>query len=135
MKQKRKGHSKINNQIKKYLYNWTTHHPQVIQSPIVNYCLEVKIDGYTEPQMVPKLLLQVSVRELHNNIVITTKYGGLKEERDEDDDIIISDSTLLSVLPSQLKNVIKIQGHGWLQMLHIFQKYTFIITVMMRSLF
>ena len=95
----------------------------------------MKIDGYTEPQMVPKLLLQVSVRELHNNIVITTKYGGLKEEKDEDDDIIISDSTLLSVLPSQLKNVIKIQGHGWLQMLHIFQKYTFIITVMMRSLF
>ena len=46
------------------------HHPQVVQSPIENDCLKVKIDGYTEPQLVPKLLLHVSVRELHNNLVI-----------------------------------------------------------------
>ena len=79
------------------------HHPQVVQSPIVNDCLMVKIDGYTEPQPVPKLLLKVSVRELHNNIVSGKKYGGLKEARDEDDNIIISDSTLRSLLPPQLK--------------------------------
>ena len=30
------------------------------------------------------LLLQVSARELHNNLVSATKYGGLKEARDED---------------------------------------------------
>ena len=51
--------------IKKYFYNWIINHPKVVQSPIVNDCLKVKIDGYTEPQLVPKLLLQVSVRELH----------------------------------------------------------------------
>ena len=62
LKQKRKGNSKIDEQIKKYLYNWTVHHPQVVQSPIANYCLKVKIDGHTEPQMVPKLLLRVSFR-------------------------------------------------------------------------
>ena len=55
------------------------HHPQVVQSPIANYCLMVKIDGYTEPQPVPKLLLHVSVIELHNNLVSATKYDGLKE--------------------------------------------------------
>ena len=53
-------------------------HPQVVQSPIVNDDLKVKIDGHTEPQLVPKLLLQVSVRELHNNLVSDTIYGGLK---------------------------------------------------------
>ena len=58
------------------------HHPQVVQSPIANDFLKVKIDGYTEPQLVPKLLLQVSVREIHNNIVSATKDGGLKEARD-----------------------------------------------------
>ena len=46
---KRKGNSKINNQIKKYLYNWIMHHPQVVQSPIFNYCLKLNIDGHTEP--------------------------------------------------------------------------------------
>ena len=77
------------------------HRPQVVQSPIVNDCLKVKIDGYTEPQLVPKLLLHVSVIELHNNPVSTTKYGGLKESRDKDDNFIISDSTLRSLLPPQ----------------------------------
>ena len=77
------------------------HHPQVVQSPIANYCLKLKVDGYTEPQLFPKLLLQVSVRELYNNLVSTTKYCGLKEARDEDDNIIIIDYTLCSLLPPQ----------------------------------
>ena len=79
------------------------HHPQFFQSPIVNNCLKVEIDGHTEPQLVPKMLLQVSVREFHINIFSATIYGGLKEARDEDDNIIMSDSTLRSLLPPQLK--------------------------------
>ena len=61
--------------------------------------------GYTEPQLVPKFLLQVSVREIHNNLVSATQYGGLKEARDEDDNISISDSTLRSLLLPQLKKM------------------------------
>ena len=80
-------------------------HPQVVQSPIVNYCLKVKLDGHTEPQLVPKLLLQVSVIELHNNLVSNTDNGGIKESIDEDNNIVISDYTLHSLLPPQLKNV------------------------------
>ena len=49
---------------------------------------------HTEPQLIPKCLLHAFARELHNNLVSTTVYGGLKEARDEDDNIIISDSTL-----------------------------------------
>ena len=79
------------------------HHPQVVQSPIVNDYLKVKIDGHTEPQLVPKLLFQVCVRELHNNLVSNTKYDGLKEARDKNDNIIISDSKLCSLLPSKFK--------------------------------
>ena len=100
-----------------------------------NDFLKVKIDGHTESQLVPKLLLQVSVRELNKNLVSATIYGGLKEARDEDDNIIISSSTLLSLLPPQLIVLIKIQGHVWLRMLHICQTYTFIITFMIGSLF
>ena len=61
-KTKRKGHSKINEQIKRNLYTWITRHPQVVQSPISNDCLKVMLYDQTEPQLVPKLLLQVSVR-------------------------------------------------------------------------
>ena len=59
----------------------------------------MKMDGYTEPKLVPKLSLQVSVREFHNNLVSATKEGALKESRDEDDNILISASTLRSLLP------------------------------------
>ena len=59
----------------------------------------------TEPQLVPTLLLQVSVRELHNILVSDPNDGGLKNANDEDGKIIISDSTLRSLLPPQLKQM------------------------------
>ena len=65
-----------------------------MQSPFANGCLKVKIDGHTELQLVPKLLLRMSVRELLNNVVSDTDNGGLKVARDEENNIIISDSTL-----------------------------------------
>ena len=62
-------------------------------------------DDQTEPQLVPKLLLQVSVRELHNIIVNDPNDGGLEDARDEDDNIIICDSTLRSLLTPQFKQM------------------------------
>ena len=56
-------------------------------------------DDQTEPQLVPKLLLQVSVRELRNILVSDPNDGGIKDARDEDDNIIISDYILCSLLP------------------------------------
>ena len=58
---KLKGRSKINWQIKRNLYTWITRHPQVVQSPISNDSLKFMLDDQTEPQLVPKFLLQVSV--------------------------------------------------------------------------
>ena len=63
------------------------------------------LDDQTEPQLVPKLLLQVSVRELHNSLVSDPNDGGLKDARNEDGKIIISYSILLSLLPPQLKQM------------------------------
>ena len=93
-RKKRKENSKINEQIKRNFHTWITRHPQVFQSLISNYCLKVMFDDLSEPQLVPKLLLHVSVRELHNILVSDPNYVGLKDARDEDDNIIISDSTL-----------------------------------------
>ena len=104
-KSKRKGHSKRNEQIKRNLYTRITRHLQVVLSPISNDCLKVLLDDQIEPQIVPKLLLQVSVRELHNSLVSDPNDGGLKDARDEDGKIIISDSTLCLLLPPQLKQM------------------------------
>ena len=63
------------------------------------------LDDQTEPQLVPKLLLQVSIRELHNILVSDRNDGGIKDARDEDGKIIISDSKLRALLPPQLKKM------------------------------
>ena len=80
------------------LYTWITHHPQVLQSNISNYCLKVVFDDHIEPQMVPKLLLQVSVREINNSLVSDPNYGGLKEARGEEYYTINGDYTLWALL-------------------------------------
>ena len=87
--------------------------PRVAQSPIVNDCLKVNIDGHNELQLFPKFLLQVSVQKLHNRLVSDTEDGGLKEARDAENNIIISDSTLRSLLPPQLIFFMKIKIHLW----------------------
>ena len=61
------------------------------------------LDDQTEPQIVPKFLLQVSIRELHNILVSDPNDGGMKDARNENGNIIISDSTLRLLLPPQLK--------------------------------
>ena len=47
----------------------------------------------------------MSVKELHNSLVSDPNDGGLKDARDENGKIIISDSTLHSLLPPQLKQM------------------------------
>ena len=86
------------------MYAWITRHPQMVQSLISNDCLKVMFDYQTEPQPVPKLLLQVSVRELQNILVSDPNYVGLKDARYEDDNIS-SDYTLPSLLTPQLKQM------------------------------
>ena len=87
------------------MYARITRHTQVVQSPISNYCLKVMLNYQTEPQLVPKLLLQVYVREMNNKIVSDPIDVGLKYPRDKDGNIIISDSTLRSLLQPQLKKM------------------------------
>ena len=69
-------------------------HHRLCSLQFSNDFLKVSIGGHSETQLVPKLLLQVSVWELHNSMVSTSEEGGLKEERDAYNNIIISISTL-----------------------------------------
>ena len=76
-----------------------------MQYPIANDCFKVSIDDHSEPQLVSKLLLRVPVWELHNIMASPPKEGGLKESRYVDNNRIISDLTLLSIMPPQFKNM------------------------------
>ena len=78
-----------------------TRHPQVVQSPVSDYCLKLIFDDQKKPQILPKLLLRVSVRELHNSLVSYPNYLCLQKARDEENNIIIIDSTLRTLLPPQ----------------------------------
>ena len=69
------------------------------------------LDDQTEPQIVPNVLLQVSVREFHNRLVSYANDGGIKDARDEDGNIIIIDSTLRSLFLLNKKNVCTLQDH------------------------
>ena len=78
----KKGRSKINDKIKRNMYAWVTRHPQVVQSQNFNHCLKVIFYDQAEPQLVPKLLLQVSFIILHNSLVSYSNDGGIKDAMD-----------------------------------------------------
>ena len=62
-------HTKIIQKVRYTLYHWILHNHQVLKSPISNDFIYVSIDGNFEKQLIPKLLLQVYVQELHNSMV------------------------------------------------------------------
>ena len=66
---KQRIHTKINQQVKKYFYNWILQHTQVLVSPIAKDSLKLYIDGQVEPDLVTKLLFQVLLREINNIMV------------------------------------------------------------------
>ena len=75
---KMQGHSTINQQIKSILYNWILQHPQFVESPIANNSIKLSIDDQVETQVVPRLLLKVYFREVHNTMLHPIEEGGLK---------------------------------------------------------
>ena len=45
---KRRGHTKINQNVREFLYRYILHHPRVVKYPIENGCLYVSIYGKSE---------------------------------------------------------------------------------------
>jgi hypothetical protein len=52
-----------------------------------------------------KLLLEIPVRELHNDMLLPINKGGFSGVRDDDGKVIISDTTLRKLLPKELHPV------------------------------
>ena len=100
-KKKRKGFSKITATVQANLRQWILDHPHVINSPIAKDTLLVRnSEGIKE--RVSKLLLEIPIRELHNDLILPPREGGLADARDDSGNVIISDMSLRRLLPQQL---------------------------------
>ena len=104
----RKGHSKITEAVRAALHDWVLNHPRVVNCPIAKETLLVRDEETKDLVRVGKLLLEITVRELHNDLIELPveqggSGGGLAEARDDKGKIIISDTSLRYLLPPQLK--------------------------------
>ena len=99
---KRKRYTKISNDLCDKLRSWIVNHHSVVTSPIANDTYIVKNEDGTQGH-VPKLLLECSVRELHNDLIKVPEQGGLEGAVNDSGEIIISDTALRAHLPKNLK--------------------------------
>ena len=75
----------------------------VRQSPITRDTLSIADSDTKVKRRVPKLLLECSMRQLHNELIASPDDGGLLVARHaEKNGVIISDTMLLSLAPPQL---------------------------------
>ena len=75
----------------------------VHQSPITRYTLLIADADTKLKRRVPKLLLEFSMRQQHNELIASPRDGGLVGARHpEKNDVIISDTMLRSLVPPQL---------------------------------
>ena len=77
-----------------------THTAQAIQAGVVDNEL-----SECQKERVSKLLLQISIRELHNDMLLPPDEGGFKEARDETGNVRISDTALRALLPEQARKM------------------------------
>ena len=81
------------------LRSWIINHSSVVTSPIQQDTIMIKHKDGTQ-QCVPKLLLECSVRELHNDLIKVPEHGGLEGAVNDSGEIIISDTALRAHLPT-----------------------------------
>ena len=94
-------------ELNEHLYEWMGNNPQVVNSPISN-------DAYLVPDhkqsvekvRVSKLYLQISIREIHNDLISESRTYQLKEEVDEiTEKPLISDTALCEIIPKNVRKL------------------------------
>ncbi|OEU19555.1 hypothetical protein FRACYDRAFT_235613 [Fragilariopsis cylindrus CCMP1102] len=101
---KRLGRTKVTPELHVEFLHWLDNHNMVIQSPLASDTLLVP-DGSTRgvKKRVNKILLQIPVRELHNDLIDADPLIGLAGARDCNGKILISDTKLRELLPPHLR--------------------------------
>jgi hypothetical protein len=101
---KRNNKKQITKAVISTVRKWITEHPMVVDSPISNDTLKIH-DEETgkKTKTVGKLLLQIPIRELHNDLVLAAEKGDLPGLLDLNGRIVVSDTSLRNILPPQLR--------------------------------
>jgi hypothetical protein len=103
IKRKRKAARKINPEIRKAICDWIVNHPNVVHSPIASDTILVKTSE-NEKTRVGKLLLEIPVRELHNQMVEADT--GLLDARDPTTGkVLVSNTSLRSIIKADLPHL------------------------------
>jgi hypothetical protein len=87
------------------LHAWVLNHPHVVDSPIARDMLLIKDPETGRKVRTGKILLEVSVRELHNDLLDLPANGGLDCARSAEGKVLISDTALRYLLPPQLRRM------------------------------
>ena len=97
---KSKGWTKVNKELEEKVHSFIENHLNIVQSPLMNDYVSVK--DKANPSVVhklPKLLLPVSIQELHNDLIEQLPEvckGGIP---------LVSDTKLRKMMPPQVKKM------------------------------
>ena len=95
---------KVSNDLRARLLEWILKNQNVRQSPIKRDTLLIKDTETGVRRRVPKLLLECSMRQLHNELIALPDKGGLLGARHHrTNEVIISDTMLRSLVPPELR--------------------------------
>ena len=92
-----RGWIKVNDELLKKIHSFIRNHPHVVESPLANDMATVKNQEGLLIK-VPKLLLQIPIRVLHNDLV-----KNLVEAIDSTGKVMVSDTKLRQILPKELR--------------------------------
>ena len=94
---------KVSKTLRQKLVDWITKNSNVHESTIAHDNLLITDAEYGVKRRVPKLLLECSMQQLHNEIIASPDDGCLLVDRNADtNDVIISDTMICSLAPPQL---------------------------------
>ena len=89
------------------IVDWIMKNSNVLQSPINRDTLLIVYEDTKVKHRVLKLLLECSMRQLHNELIASPDDGGLLGARHaKTNDVIVSDTMLRSLAPTQLRPMI-----------------------------
>ena len=83
------------------LHDWIEKQPHLIQSTNVSYSIFVKVNGTLLKKR--KHLIQISVRDMHNDLTLPVSHGGFHCDRNEYGKVCIGDTSLRMYRPKHIK--------------------------------
>ena len=96
------------NSMSKALFEWMINHPHVVSSPIFKDTVIVKVptsNGQVQKERVGKLLLEISIRELHQDLLKPPPIGLADVYFKQSKKCLISESYLRNIIPPQLRPI------------------------------